>query len=78
MPKRKPPSRRPEKQMDETARAIARLREEADAEKAAETGKLVTDDLKSQAEHTRNLTGPMKTGRGAPAPVVRRQKTGGS
>lgn len=78
MPKRVPPSRRPEKQMDETARAIARLREKADAEKAADPGKLVSDDLKSQADLARDLTGPMKAGRGVPAPTMRRQKTGGS
>ena len=34
-PKRKPPSQRPERQMDETAQAIARMREEARAAKSA-------------------------------------------
>ena len=36
---RKPPSQRPERQMDETALAIARLKEETKAEKSAESRK---------------------------------------
>lgn len=77
MAKRKPPSQRPEKQMNETAQAIARLREQAESDKAAKAGRLVSDDLKAQAHQARNATAPVKPGGGVTTPSTRRQKSGG-
>jgi hypothetical protein len=62
--KRKPPSQRPERKLDDTARAIARAREDTPAEKPA--GSL-------RPSHTSQLTSP--TGRDTKTSA--RQATGG-
>lgn len=77
MSKRKPPSQRPERKMDETASAIVRQREEDKAAKAAKPGRLVSDDLKSQADRARTSAGPLKPVGMSGAPSNRRQKMGG-
>jgi hypothetical protein len=44
MSKRKPPSKRPERKLDETAKAIARVREDAKPEKPADTGQYPSEN----------------------------------
>jgi len=76
--KRKPPSQRPENQMDETAQAIARLREEAKGEKADKPGRAEAQDLKSKLAHAPAGAGNRKAPQVAPQSATRRQKSGGA
>ncbi len=78
---RKPPSQRPERQLDDTARAIARLAEEAKAEKSPEarkSGPKENASLKRQAPPAINGMGQRKVGGGAPTISTKRPKTGGA
>ena len=78
---RKPPSQRPERQLDDTARAIARLAEEAKAEKLPEArkgGPAGNASLKRQAPPAINGMGQRKIGGGAPQISTKRPKTGGA
>lgn len=71
-PKRKPPSQRPENQMDETAMAIARMREGARSEKAAERPASRTS-LSGRLEKSVTATQMPATVR---PPAMRRRKSG--
>ena len=81
---RKPPSQRPERQLDDTARAIARLTEDTKAEKAAEarkgdgssTGTGGNPKIR-QAPPAVNGMGQRKIGGAAPYTSSKRPKTGG-
>jgi hypothetical protein len=64
--------------MDETALAIARLREEAKPGKPPEAGRLAPHDAKPRMAHAAGGSGPRKAGGAAPPPAAKRQKTGGS
>ena len=79
---RKPPSQRPERQMDDTARAIARLQEETKAEKSSESrkgesGGTAGASPKRQAPPAVNGMGQRKIGGAAPYTSSKRPKTGG-
>jgi hypothetical protein len=76
--KRKPPSQRPERKLDDMAKAIARVREEAKPEKAAEPGRLANDASKPHLAHLAKGLGPrQKPGGPAVAPSTKRPKMGG-
>lgn len=78
IPKRKPPSQRPELKRDETAEAIARLREEGKAENKPEKANRLAAAAKPQASHVpTNSAGHRKSAQAAPAPTTKRQKSGG-
>ncbi len=63
--------------MDETALAIARLREDAKPDKSAGSDRLASDDLKTKAGLARNVTGPQKAGGGARTASTKRTKAPG-
>ena len=63
--------------MDDTARAIARLQEEAKAEKTAEPRKGGSSAPKRQAPPAVNGSGQRKIGGAAPYTSTKRPKTGG-
>ena len=69
--KRKPPSKRPERKMDETAKAIARVRDEAKPEKPPETG-----EYPSENKARSGSLGKTNTVQKQASQVSRRQKTG--
>ncbi len=73
--KRKPPSQRPELKMDETATAIARLREEAKTDNSEKSERPELQDSKSKMGRAGNATAPRKAGGGAPSVTTRRPKT---
>jgi hypothetical protein len=75
--KRKPPSQRPELKKDETAQAIARLREEAKAAKSSKEDRPASGAKTSKMGLAANSAGPPKAGGGAPAPSSRRRKAFG-
>ena len=62
MAKRVPPSQRPERQLDEVAKAIARAKDEAKAEKTAEIERQAADGSKQRSNYSSsgNLTTPRK------------------
>jgi len=64
--------------MDETALAIARLREQAKPEKTARSERQASDDPKSPTDHTGRGSGPRKAGGTASAPSIKRSKNPGS
>jgi len=64
--------------MDETALAIARLREDAKPDKSSRPGRLASDDLKAKGDLARNVVGQQKAGGGAPSSSTKRPKTFGS
>jgi hypothetical protein len=71
MSKRKPPSQRSERKLDETARAIARSREEAKPEKPVETSQFHSEN--------RAKSGALETGAAVKkvqmkTPAAKRQK----
>lgn len=72
MSKRKPPSQRSERQMDDTAKAIARLREDEKPDRAAESER--AEGLRPTQGHSEHGVGPRKAGGLAP-PAGRRRKT---
>ncbi len=76
--KRKPPSQRPERKLDETALAIARLREDAKPDKSSRPDRLASDDLKVKRGLAQNVTGHPKAVGGAPSASTKRPKTFGS
>lgn len=73
MSKRKPPSQRAERQLDDTARAIAKMQETAKDEKSADA-KRRSDETKPSSSNlakqnfSRAITGP------APMPSTKRPK----
>ncbi len=75
MPKRKPPSQRPEMKKDETAEAIAQARAEARADKEPvdKASRMVSDDLKAGSRGSE----PAKATKVAPAPQAKRPKSFG-
>ena len=75
MAHRKPPSQRPELKMDETAKAIARLREEAKALKTSETAAAI-DGQKTRMSRPERTLGLQKVGGAASS--HKRQKSGGA
>jgi hypothetical protein len=76
-PKRKPPSQRPERQLDETARAIARLQEDAKAEKSAESRKGEAGKPTRQIRDSVNGMGQRRVGGKSPETSSKRPKSGG-
>ena len=76
--KRKPPSQRPERKMDETALAIARLRDDAKPDKSSEPDRPPSAELKAKKGLARNITGHQKAVGGAPSASTKRPKTFGS
>jgi hypothetical protein len=78
--KRKPPSQRPERKLDDTAKAIARARDEAKAEKAAESessARPASDVTKPHLARLAKGLAPTKPGGPPPAPSTKRPKMGG-
>jgi hypothetical protein len=75
--KRKPPSQRPERKLDDTAKAIARIREEAKPEKSGEPGHAASDASKPHLAHLAKSLGPRKPGGPAITPSTKRPKMGG-
>jgi hypothetical protein len=77
LPKRKPPSQRPELKKDETAEAIALARAEAKSDKAEDEkgSRMVSDDLRSQAGSRAGE--PARATKVAPAPQAKRPKSFG-
>jgi hypothetical protein len=75
--KRKPPSQRPELKMDETAAAIARLREEAKATKPSKEDRLASDEIKSSLGGVQGGASLRKASALPASNTTRRQKTGG-
>jgi hypothetical protein len=75
--KRKPPSQRPERKLDETAKAIARAREEAKPDRSSDEPSVASDDARPHRGHIGNILGPKKTSGPAPSPSTKRPKTGG-
>ena len=64
--------------MDETAQAIARLREEAKGDKTDKPGRAESQDLKSKLAHAPAGAGNRKAPQVAPQSATRRQKSGGA
>jgi hypothetical protein len=75
--KRKPPSQRPELKLDETAAAIARLREEAKAPKPSKEDRLASDETKSSLGGIQSGASLRKASALPASTATRRQKTGG-
>ena len=78
IPKRKPPSQRPEMKMDETASAIARLRDDAKPDKATKADRLASDASKSAMSHAVRGNDPRKANSVAPSTSTKRPKSPGS
>ena len=79
IPKRIPPSQRPERKLDDTAKAIARIRDEAKEAKAAEAERAGSENPKSFASHELGSSvGPRKGTGPAPMPSTKRPKTVGN
>jgi len=71
MSKRKPPSQRTERKLDETARAIARVREEAKPDRSTEASQFNTENrAKSGALETGATVKKVQT----KMPAAKRQK----
>jgi hypothetical protein len=64
--------------MDETALAIARLRDDAKPDKSSGPDRLPSDDVKVKRSLARNITGYQKAVGGAPSASTKRPKTFGS
>ncbi|WP_435011421.1 hypothetical protein P12x_002730 [Tundrisphaera lichenicola] len=77
IPKRKPPSQRPERKLDETAQAIARDLEEARASKSPETDRPATRKSKPEIGPVGKITARRKSVGPAVTPSTKRPKTGG-
>jgi hypothetical protein len=75
--KRKP-SQRPERKLDDTAKAIARVREEAKAEKSPEPDRPASDASRPHLAHLAKALGPrQKAGGPVVTPSTKRPKMGG-
>lgn len=74
--KRKPPSQRAEQKKDETALAIARMREEAKAEKTPKPGRLASAVTKPPITHAETGTGHRMSNAAASSVRTKRQKSG--
>lgn len=75
--KRKPPSQRPERKLDETAQAIARDLEEARASKSPESDRPITRKSKPEIGPVGKITARRKSVGPAVTPSTKRPKTGG-
>lgn len=73
MSKRKPPSQRPERKLDETAKAIARVREDAKPEKPTEPAALGSENRSRSGSHGNGITA-QRAGGQAPSPSTKRPK----
>ncbi len=74
MAKRKPPSKRQERKMDDAARAIARLRETAKPEKPVTTGRLGSQGSTPISADTTKDAGPRFANPPAPSRATKRRK----
>ncbi|MDR3632781.1 MAG: hypothetical protein P4L84_03040 [Isosphaeraceae bacterium] len=75
--KRKPPSKRPERKLDDTAKAIARVQEDAKAKKSAESARSGSDESKVHMSQLRKGIGPVKAVGPVAAPSTKRPKKAG-
>ena len=75
IPKRKPPSQRPERKLDETAQAIARDLEETKAAKAPEVGRPAPKKSKPEIGPVGKITARRKSVGPAVTPSTKRPKT---
>src|SRR4051794_3884383 len=75
MARRKPPSQRPELKMDETAAAIARLREDAKPAKSPESGRPALRGSLPRVSQGGQNPGHRRFG-GVPSSTTKRQKSG--
>ncbi len=79
IPKRIPPSQRPERKMDDVARAIARDVEEAKAAKAADAERAASERPKFGRDQQMGPgIGPRKSRGPTPETSTKRPKTGGA
>src|SRR5258705_1321039 len=76
--KRKPPSQRPERKMDATARAIADAREQSEADKPVGPKRSREAGPMAQASRGRGMGGRPVSGGPAPSPSTKRPKQPGS
>ena len=74
IPKRVPPSQRPERKLDDVARAIASLVEETKAAKSADHGRASSADLQANGS-PKGITKPANAQ--PSVPTMKRRKTGG-
>jgi len=72
MAKRQPPSKRPERALNDTAKAIARERDEAKEKKSEETQR--SDGMKPSLSRSAQNAPPRKVSGPAPSPSNRRPK----
>ncbi len=77
IPKRKPPSQRPERKLDETAQAIARDLDETKAAKSADAERTAPRSSKPEAGPVGKITARRKSVGPAVTPSTKRPKTGG-
>ncbi|WP_435016536.1 hypothetical protein TA3x_004105 [Tundrisphaera sp. TA3] len=77
VPKRKPPSQRPERQLDDTARAIQRMAQEARAAKDPEETKEVKPKSRPSIGPVGKITDRPKPGGPVVSPSTKRPKMGG-
>jgi hypothetical protein len=77
IPKRKPPSQRPERKLDETAQAIARDLEETRTAKSPETGRSASQKSRPEVGPVGKITARRKAVGPAVTPSTKRPKTGG-
>jgi hypothetical protein len=77
IPKRKPPSQRPERKLDETAQAIAHNLEDARAAKVPESGRASSRNSKPEVGPVGKITARRKSVGPAVTPSTKRPKTGG-
>jgi hypothetical protein len=74
--KRKPPSQRPELKKDETALAIARMREEAKAAKPTKSDRALSAASKARMSRAGSGMGFPSSNAAAPPAATKRQKSG--
>jgi hypothetical protein len=77
IPKRKPPSQRPERKLDETAQAIARDLEETRSAKSSEAGRPASQKSRPEAGPVGKITARRKAVGPVVTPSTKRPKTGG-
>lgn len=75
--KRKPPSSRPERQLDETAKAIARSREATGVDKSQEAPRTAGHDTQSMASRGSRTKGHLKSSGPVVSPSTKRPKAPG-
>lgn len=72
--KRIPPSQRPERKLDGVAKEIARVREDAKAEKSDDAAQAASSTAKPRPGRLVNPIGPQKSGGPAPSISTKRPK----